>query len=93
MSKELAPDGDMRDPMPKSLDFIPWMVHGDVRDPLAKVSFVCLKVPCRLCGVCLECGPPESPFTLDDFIVHYLNLITAHSSQMMLIKWIFLHFD
>lgn len=42
---------------------------------------------------CLPGGPPKSPFTLDDFIVHYLDLITPHSSQMMLIKWIFLHFD
>lgn len=45
MSKELEPDGDMRDPRPKSLDFIPWMAHGDMRDPLEKVFFVCLKVP------------------------------------------------
>lgn len=36
----LRNDGDMRDPRPKSLDFIPWVAPGNVRDSLKKVFFI-----------------------------------------------------
>lgn len=31
-------------------------------------------------------GPLKSPLTLNDFIVHYLDLISPHSSQVMLMQ-------
>lgn len=82
MSKELKPERDMWHPTSKSLDFIPWMTPGDGREPLKKVLF---EGAVRLCGVCLGLGPPSSPFTLD-LIIHYLDLMSPHSSQMMLME-------